>query len=269
MSASANHIDELLRGALTKGWSPDAFTFAGPGSLEADLTSDERRLVVRTVAAFRAGERVVSDVLYFLLDALPAVQLEAVRPIVIAQLFEEERHDRFFRRAAIELGLDIASVDLREGLHADEQNLVELLRDRMVALATDRSPVAVARAVSAYHLVGEGVAGMTLVRILDEVGKRPSCAPFLEAAHYLRTDEARHVATGVIIVNDLIARYGQPVLAAAEAELRSVSRVARKAVVFPFMPDPFEPRFGLTAGQLVNTAGEHLRSRTAALAKAA
>lgn len=247
----------LLNGALSKCWSPDIFPDT-PTDLNGSLEPGDIQFVARLAAGFSAGEREVADLLYLLLDALPAAGLEALRPLIVAQIFEEERHDRLFRLLLAHYGLGGDPVTVDEKTPEAEQNVLELLRLHMFALRSDRSPETISAAVAAYHLSVEGVVGMTQFRVWDAISTVEPFHPLKPAVVGLRGDEARHVATGQLIIEELHRRHGAAITAQVRSTLRRFQPSIKRAIADPFRADLMATRFGFSLGTLLTHAeGQH------------
>lgn len=262
------HVDatRLMDGALTKCWTPDIFH--GPKvDLTGKLLPSDIWFVARLAAGFKAGEREVANLLYLVLSALPAVGLKDLRPLVVAQIYDEERHDLLFRLLIEHYGLDSEPVVVDERTALAEMNVLEMLRVELSGLETECTPDTVAGAVAAYHLLVEGVVGTTQFRIWDSIAAVEPFTPFAPGVTGLRTDEARHVATGQLIIERLFAVHGTRITDKVRNVFDRFLAATKRAITDPFRQDLTATRFGHSLGALLPYATTQFRTRLDALPK--
>ena len=140
-------------------------------ALEIDLTEDrrqwhevmterERRAALWNYSMFFHGEDAVADDLAPFIDAAPR---EEQKYFLATQQADEVRHAVFFKRFMHEV-VGVGDGTIAGGLEAVEPELTwgfrktfALLDDITGVLRTDRSKVALARAVTMYHIVVEAL----------------------------------------------------------------------------------------------------------------
>src|SRR3954452_25126432 len=160
MSAYAEQIsyEDLYKRWERGNWKATEIDFSVDREQWAELSEFERKAALWNYSLFFHGEDVVATDLAPFVDAAPR---EEQKYFLATQQVDEARHSVFFKRFMHEVP-GVGDGSLRAGLDAVRPQLtwgfVETFRllDRITgALRRDRSIVALARAVTMYHLVVE------------------------------------------------------------------------------------------------------------------
>ncbi|MDA0163321.1 ribonucleotide-diphosphate reductase subunit beta [Solirubrobacter ginsenosidimutans] len=171
------------------------------------LTEHERRAALWSYAMFFHGEDAVADDLAPFIAAAPR---EEQKYFLATQQVDEARHAIFFKRFLHEVvGRGDGSV--AGGLRATEPELTwgfrktfALLDEITGALRTDTSRVALARAVTMYHVVVEALLAQPGQHFISDYLERRDLLPgFREGMRLVALDEQRHIGFGVKLLHDL------------------------------------------------------------------
>jgi hypothetical protein len=233
-------------------------------ALEIDLTEDrrqwhevmtahERRAALWSYAMFFHGEDAVADDLAPFIDAAPR---EEQKYFLATQQVDEARHAIFFKRFMHEVvGRGDGSV--AGGLSATEPELTwgfrktfALLDDITGALRSDRSRVALARAVTMYHIVVEALLAQPGQHFIsDYLEKRDLLPGFREGMRQIALDEQRHIGFGVKLLHDLHAE--EPAVLDAVADLvREVTPYSLAVFIPPGWDRSYTECFGFTLEEI-------------------
>jgi hypothetical protein len=224
----------------------------------------ERRAALWNYAMFFHGEDTVADDLAPFIDAAPR---EEQKYFLATQQVDEARHAIFFKRFMHEVvGLGDGSVS--GGLAATRGELTWgfertfALLDRVTGeLRRDRSPVALARAVTMYHLLVEATLAQPGQHFIsDYLARRELLPGFREGMRRIELDEQRHIAFGVRLLHDL---------AASDPEVRDgVADLIREATPYTvavFVPPGWDRRyaevFGFTLEEIYGEAARSLEAK--------
>ena len=220
-----------FRNATYRHWDPHDLDIAGDREAllahEDDFSGEEFDMLRLGVARFGGGEEAVTE------DLMPlglALEGTDAQMFLTTQLYEEAKHVRFFDRywaevldpVAAELGLERTDPTDERYLNDDYVAMFDKVEAAMAALLEDRSPEALARAYSHYHVVAESVLAQTAYYSLqsafgetgdDAVITRPrEELPTLEGLATgiarIRSDEGRHVGFGMHEVRRLLQTEG-------------------------------------------------------------
>jgi len=189
-------------------WDPMAF----------DLTQDRLRRasdqarrddLIGTTTLFQAGEEAVT------LDLLPLVMAVARQGrleeeiYLTSFLWEEAKHTEFFRRWLDEVPR-IAGQDLHEYIGPNYRTLFfEELPGAMGRLLNDQSNEALARALTTYNMMIEGVLAETGYHSYSKLLEAGRLFPGLAGAlKLISRDETRHIRFGVYMLQLLIQQDG-------------------------------------------------------------
>src|SRR4051812_735410 len=173
------------------------------------FTAHERRAALWNYAMFFHGEDAVADDLAPFIDAAPR---EEQKYFLATQQVDEARHAIFFKRFLHEVaGRGDGSV--AGGLNATEPELTwgfrktfALLHDITGVLRADRSRVALARAVTMYHIVVEALLAQPGQHFIsDYLAKRDLLPGFRAGMKRVALDEQRHIGFGVKLLHALAA----------------------------------------------------------------
>lgn len=194
--------DHLLAAARRLQWDDAAIDLTTDAAAFPSVPAPLAGRIRRLVAGFCVAEAAVAE---HLVPFLPHAPAGAARDCFALQQGDEERHARFFGRAARE----VLALDRGEAVRAlAGDDLVELfereLPARAARLADDGAAAAMTDAVGLYHLVLEGIvfaAGQdALLAALDEAGTLPGLQ---EGVTRVQGDERWHVGLGVLHLREL------------------------------------------------------------------
>lgn len=200
--------DHLLAAARRLQWDDAAIDLTADAAAFPLLPADHAERIRRLIAGFCVAEAAVAE---HLVPFLPHAPAGAAHDCFALQQGDEERHARFFARAAREV-LALDPGDEARGLAGDD--LVALFEHELPARAARLAgeaddadapdPAAMADAVALYHLVLEGIvfaAGQdALLAALEDAGTLPGLR---EGVTRVQGDERWHVGLGVLHLREL------------------------------------------------------------------
>ena len=171
------------------------------------MTEHERRAALWNYAMFFHGEDAVTDDLAPFIDAAPR---EEQKYFLATQQVDEARHAIFFKRFMNEV-VGRGDGSIGGTLKATEPELTwgfrktfALLDEITGALRTDTSRVALARAVTMYHVVVEALLAQPGQHFISDYLERRDILPgFREGMRLVALDEQRHIGFGVKLLHDL------------------------------------------------------------------
>jgi hypothetical protein len=171
------------------------------------MTEHERRAALWNYAMFFHGEDAVADDLAPFIDAAPR---EEQKYFLATQQVDEARHAIFFKRFMNEV-VGRGDGSIGGTLRATEPELTwgfrktfALLDEITGALRSDTSRVALARAVTMYHVVVEALLAQPGQHFIsDYLEKRQILPGFREGMRLVALDEQRHIGFGVKLLHDL------------------------------------------------------------------
>src|SRR5205807_1670460 len=186
-------------------WDPMAIDLAQDRLDWEALPSARRDDLIGTTTLFQAGEEAVT------LDLLPLVLAVARRGrleeeiYLTSFLWEEAKHTEFFRRWLDEVP-EIGAQDLHEYIGPNYRHLFfEELPTAMQRLLSDDSNEALARALTTYNMMIEGVLAETGYHSYSNQLEEGRLFPGLAAAlKLISRDESRHIRFGVYMLQLLI-----------------------------------------------------------------
>src|ERR1700712_2406284 len=200
------------------------------------LTAHERRAALWNYAMFFHGEDAVADDLAPFITAAPR---EEQKYFLATQQVDEVRHAIFFKRFMHEV-VGRGDGSIAGGLRATEPELTwgfrktfALLDEVTGVLRSDTSRVALARAVTMYHVVVEALLAQPGQHFIsDYLEKRELLPGFRAGMKLVALDEQRPVGFGVKLLNDLLEE--EPLVRDAVADLvREVTPYALAVFVPP------------------------------------
>jgi hypothetical protein len=185
------------------------------------FTEHERRAALWNYAMFFHGEDAVADDLSPFIDAAPR---EEQKYFLATQQVDEARHAIFFKRFMEEV-VGVGDGTIAGGLRAVEPELTwgfrktfALLDEITGALRQDRSRVALARAVTMYHVIVEALLAQPGQHFISDYLERRDLLPgFRAGMKQVALDEQRHIGFGVKLLHDLAVE--EPAVREAVAEL--------------------------------------------------
>ncbi len=190
------------------------------------MTQPQRDAALWLFTLFFHGEDAVTDTLSPYVDAAPT---EEQTYFLTTQQVDEARHSVFFKRFMDEV-VDLGDGTVGGGMRATDHLItwghrkvfghLDEVADR---LRKDRSKVNLARSVTLYHLVIEGMLAQPTQHAIDNALTELDVLPgFREGMRNVSLDEQRHIAFGVRLLADLYAELGQPVEDAIVGKIREV-----------------------------------------------
>src|SRR3954471_24344833 len=217
------------------------------------LTEHERRAALWNYAMFFHGEDAVADDLAPFIDAAPR---EEQKYFLATQQVDEARHAVFFKRFMHEV-VGAGDGTIAGGLAAVEPELTwgfrktfALLDEITGALRSDRSRVALARAVTMYHIVVEALLAQPGQHFIsDYLDKRDLLPGFRSGMKLVALDEQRHIGFGVKLLHDLAAE--DPAVLDAVADLiRRVTPYSLSVFIPPGWDRSYTECFGFTLEEI-------------------
>ncbi len=186
-------------------WNPADLDLTKDKHDWANLTTEEKDLVLRLLSLFVSGEEAVT------LDLLPLIQVIASEGRLEEEiylttfLFEEAKHTDFFRRFLDEVVQE--TTDLSRYHTASYRRIFyEELPAALLTLQRDPSPEAQVRASVTYNMIVEGVLAETGYYAFLSTLKAQGLFPGLcKGIGYLKRDESRHIAYGLYLISRLLA----------------------------------------------------------------
>src|SRR3954453_5724043 len=171
------------------------------------VSEHERRAALWNYAMFFVGEDAVADDLAPFIDAAPR---EEQKYFLATQQADEARHAVFFKRFMDEVA-GVGDGTIAGGLQAVRPELTwgfrktfALLDEITGELRRDRSRVALARAVTMYHIVVEALLAQPGQHFISDFLERRDLLPgFRAGMRQVALDEQRHIAFGVRLLHDL------------------------------------------------------------------
>src|SRR3954463_4827873 len=228
------------------------------------LTEHERRAALWNYAMFFHGEDAVTDDLAPFIDAAPR---EEQKYFLATQQVDEARHAIFFKRFMHEV-VGRGDGSIAGGLRATEPELTwgfrktfALLDEVTGALRTDTSRVALARAVTMYHLVVEALLAQPGQHFISDYLERRELLPgFREGMRLVALDEQRHIGFGVKLLHDLAAE--DPGVPDAVADLvREVLPCSLAVFIPPGWARSYTECFGFTLEEIYTEAARSFEQK--------
>jgi ribonucleotide reductase beta subunit family protein with ferritin-like domain len=217
------------------------------------LTEHERRAALWNYAMFFVGEDAVADDLAPFIDAAPR---EEQKYFLCTQQVDEARHAIFFKRFMEEV-VGRGDGSIAGTLRAVEPELTwgfrktfALLDEITGALRSDRSRVALARAITMYHVVVEALLAQPGQHFISDYLERRDLLPgFRQGMRLVALDEQRHIGFGVKLLHDLAVE--EPAVRDAVAELiRKVTPYSLAVFIPPNWDRSYTECFGFTLEEI-------------------
>jgi ribonucleoside-diphosphate reductase beta chain len=195
----------LFQKSKALAWDPQAIDFTQDRVEWSEMVELQQISVLTTTASFVGGEEAVT------LDLLPLVMHVAEKGMLEEEIYltsflnEEAKHTEFFRR-----WLDEVTGNRQDLLQLIGPNwkrmFLEELPSAMNALRTDSSPRALARALTTYNIVVEGVLAETGYHYYRQVlDMQQILGGMLKGIELIARDESRHLRFGIYMLQRLIA----------------------------------------------------------------
>jgi hypothetical protein len=228
------------------------------------MSAHERRAALWNYAMFFHGEDAVTDDLAPFIDAAPRAEQKY---FLATQQVDEARHTIFFNRFMHEVvGVGDGSVD--GGLRAVEPQLTwgfrktfGLLDEITGELRRDRSRVALARAVTMYHIVVEALLAQPGQHLISEYLERRDMLPgFRSGMRLVALDEQRHIGFGVKLLHDL-AQEDPGVPDAVADMLRRATAFSLAVFIPPGWDRSYTECFGFTLEDAYTEGARSLESK--------
>jgi hypothetical protein len=228
------------------------------------MTEHERRAALWNYAMFFHGEDAVADDLAPFITAAPR---EEQKYFLATQQVDEARHAIFFKRFLHEV-VGRGDGSIAGGLRATEPELTwgfrktfALLDEVTGALRTDTSRVALARAVTMYHLVVEALLAQPGQHFISDYLVRRDLLPgFREGMRLVALDEQRHIGFGVKLLHDLQAE--EPAVRDGVADLiRHGAPYALAVFIPPGWDRSYTEVFGFTLEDIYTEAARSFEAK--------
>jgi len=254
IAADQVSYDDLYARWERGNWQATEIDFSVDRRQWTESFSDlERRAALWNYSLFFWGEDAVADNLSPFIDAAPR---EEQKYFLATQQVDEARHAIFFKRFMHEVvGRGDGSV--AGGLRATEPELTwgfrktfALLDEITGALRSDTSRVALARAVTMYHIVVEALLAQPGQHFIsDYLVKRDLLPGFREGMRLIALDEQRHIGFGVKLLYDL--HVEEPTVIDAVADLvREVTPYSLAVFIPPRWDRSYTECFGFTLEEI-------------------
>ncbi len=228
------------------------------------MTEHERRAALWNYAMFFVGEDAVTDDLAPFIDAAPR---EEQKYFLATQQVDEARHAVFFKRFMEEV-VGVGDGTIGGGLRAVQPELTwgfrktfALLDEITGALRTDRSRVALARAVTMYHVVVEALLAQPGQHFIsDYLEKRDLLPGFRAGMKLVALDEQRHIGFGVKLLHDL-AQEDPGVPDAVADMLRRATSLSLAVFIPPNWDRSYTECFGFTLEEIYTEGARSLEAK--------
>ena len=228
------------------------------------FTEIQRTAALWNYTLFFHGEDEVADTLSSLIEAAPR---EEQKYFLATQQVDEARHAVFFKRFMEEVpGLGDGTT--AGALAATERHLTwgwkqtfGILRRVTAECGRERSTVALARAVTMYHLIVEATLAQPGQHFIEDYLIREQILPgFASGMRNVALDEQRHIAFGVRLLHDL-AKEDPEVPEAVADLLREVLPLSVSLFVPPGWNREYTECFGSTLEEIYEEGARSLDSK--------
>src|SRR4051794_8065904 len=266
MSAYADQIsyEDLYQRWERGNWRATEIDFSTDKEQWAQLSDFERTAALWNYALFFHGEDVVATDLAPFIDAAPR---EEQKYFLATQQVDEARHAIFFKRFMEEV-VGVGDGSIGGGLRAVEPELTwgfrktfALLEQITGELRSDRSRVALARAVTMYHVIVEALLAQPGQHFISDYLEQRDLLPgFRAGMHKVALDEQRHIGFGVKLLHDLAAE--DPGVPDAVADLvREVLPCSLAVFIPPGWDRSYTECFGFTLEEIYTEAARSFEQK--------
>src|SRR3954470_7467109 len=188
------------------------------------MTEEQRHGALTLFTLFFHGEDAVTDTLSPFIDAAP---LEEQKYFLATQQVDEARHAVFFKRFMDEV-VGLGDGTIGGGMRATDPHITwghrktfSHLEEVANRLRKDRSKLNLARSITMYHIIVEGMLAQPTQHAIDRALTELDMLPgFREGMGKVSLDEQRHIAFGVRLLAELYAELGEPVQDAIVEKIR-------------------------------------------------
>src|SRR3954469_12642535 len=171
------------------------------------MTDEQRRAALILFTLFFHGEDAVTDTLSPFTDAAP---LEEQKYFLATQQVDEARHAVFFKRFMDEV-VGLGDGTIGGGMRATDPHITwghrktfSHLEEVANRLRKDRSKINLARSITMYHIIVEGMLAQPTQHAIDRGLTELDILPgFRDGMRNVALDEQRHIAFGVKLLYDL------------------------------------------------------------------
>jgi hypothetical protein len=231
---------------------------------ETQFSDLERAAALWNYSLFFWGEDAVADGLSPYIDAAPR---EEQKYFLATQQVDEARHAVFFKRFMEEV-VGVGDGTVGGGLRAVQPELTwgfrktfALLDEITGALRSDRSRVALARAVTMYHIVVESLLAQPGQHFISDYLDRRELLPgFREGMKLVALDEQRHIGFGVKLLHDL--QSDDPAVPEAVADLlRRATALSLAVFIPPNWDRSYTECFGFTLEEIYTEGARSLEAK--------
>jgi len=233
----------------------------------AQMSGEERDLILRVGSLFLAGEEAVTHDLAPLLVAIRREGGHTEDEFFLAtQIFEEAKHMEFFDRWFDEV---VGEFDLSLFLGESYAPIFyQVLPETLNRLLIDSSATAQVEASVVYHMIIEGVLAETGYHGFYQALKSRGLLPGLvQGLAYVQRDEARHIAFGVYFLQRHV-RANPELWDVIEARMDELLPAALNIVGDVFIPYGDSIPFNLDVSEMVQFASDQFGKRIHAVERA-
>jgi ribonucleoside-diphosphate reductase beta chain len=249
-------------------WDPQSIDLSQDRQDWLSLTEPQRDILLRLTSQFQAGEEAVT------LDLLPLIGVVAAEGrleeeiYLTSFLWEEAKHVEAFRRFLNEVAHSSTDLSQYQG-PAYRALFCESLPTALGRLRVDASPIAQAEASVTYNLIVEGVLAETGYHAYFEVLRAEQKMPGMQQiVEYLKRDESRHLAYGVLLLSRLTAEHGDSIWQAIQDRMNALVGIALELIQETFAPYGDDIPFGLRPDDFMAFATTQFQHRLERIEKA-
>jgi ribonucleoside-diphosphate reductase beta chain len=257
----------LWRKACIQGrWTPQQLDLDVDRRVWAAMSEKTQRAVKSVCGLFLAGEKAVT------LHLLPLLQVMAVEKRLEDELYltsflhDEAKHVDLFCRFFEEVALDGGDAPSLPAGYSEV--LEDKLEAAMMRLYADRSVQAQVRASVTYTIVVEGIMADTGCFLLKRMLTGPDRMPgLLTGLHHLQRDEARHIAFGLYLLSQLVAKHGDAAYLAFLECLAELKPIVERSTEQLARTIDCERLFGIGLHDLMDFSRQRFASRMQTIVK--
>jgi ribonucleoside-diphosphate reductase beta chain len=218
-------------------WSPFAVDLTGDAAEWADMTGEDRSLVLWALSSLMVAEERITTKFSGLVGAYGS---EEEATFLATQQVDEARHMQFYARfqdeviadpQAIGSHVERARAQLSPAFSEIFDGALVRAHERLVASPADAA--AKVEFVTTYHVVIEGTLGLTAFNFITAFLERESLLPgFVEGYSKIHHDEQRHIAYGTWYLREAV-RHEPALSETVRATLRSLLPAVAQALTPP------------------------------------